>query len=301
MGHKNSLAKKIILSGKEKNSQPLKSFLMSFALTGMGEVYSGYPQRGIAFALLRSMSCLAVPFHSLMNPGSIMLTEVFITLILFLTITILSPLTSLYITLKKKKIILSQYNSTGFYSAFIIINIIITVFSIAVFSGSFSLIKTQKAYPPYIDMGDILVIKKIGNVTYKKSDLIMRNDIPDIVRIVSIPGENISYSNGRFAVDNTELILSIFNEIDLKSFSLTDYNVISESNGNYRYPVIQNKGKLRFRYDLKTGEYFTAPDNRDETAGFQLIKPENVLGRVEGILFSFKRSEFIIPPIQINE
>jgi signal peptidase I len=295
------LAKKIILSGTEKDSRPFISFIMSLAFTGMGEAYSGHPMRGIIFALLRVLSCLAVPFQSMINTESPLLSGVFISIILFILITLISPLYSLYLSLKNKKIILSGFNTTGFYCAYMILSIIITVFSISVFTGTFSILKIQKTYSPFIERGDIILIKKIGNQTYKKGDLVIRNDSPEIIRIIGVPGEKVTYNKGRFSIDNTELNLSIFNDMDLKSFSLTEYNVIAESNSRYSYPVIQNPGKLRFTILLKDNQYYAAPDDRNETESFQIIIPEKILGRAEGILFSPKRSDFLIKPLQINQ
>lgn len=295
------MAGKIILSGKERASRPLIAFLMSLVLTGTGEFYSGNPQRGILLALLRSLSCLAVPFYSILNPENIMLEDVFAAVTLFLFISIFSPLSNLYFTLKKKKIFLTEYNTRGFFSVFIIVNIIITALSIIVFSGSFTFFMAKKGYPPFIEAGDILVIKKIGNTVYNKSDLVMYGYGKNIIRIIGIPGEDISYSKGRFSINNSELTISIFNDMDIKNLSLTDYNVIAESNWKYRYPVIQNKDKLRFNYKLYENEYFAAPDDRNETSAFQKIKQEDIKGRVEGILYSFKRTEFIIPPNLLNE
>jgi signal peptidase I len=295
------LAKKIILSGTEKDSRPFISFIMSLAFTGMGEAYSGHPMRGIIFALLRVLSCLAVPFQSMINTESPLLSGVFISIILFILITLISPLYSLYLSLKNKKIILSGFNTTGFYCAYMILSIIITVFSISVFTGTFSILKIQKTYSPFIERGHIILIKKIGNQTYKKGDLVIRNDSPEIIRIIGVPGEKVTYNKGRFSIDNTELDLSIFNDMDLKSFSLTEYNVIAESNSRYSYPVIQNPGKLRFTILLKDNQYYAAPDDRNETESFQIIIPEKILGRAEGILFSPKRSDFLIKPLQINQ
>lgn len=275
---------------------------MSLAVTGLGEIYSGYPQRGILYTLLRAASCLAVPFYSLVNTKSTLLPEVLISIIFFLAITIISPLNTILITVKKKKIALSRYNSPGFYTSFILINLFLTLLSVSVFFCFFSIIKIQKDYPAFIEKDDIIVIKKIGNSLYKKGEMIMlNNENTSIVRIISIPGENVSYDKGRFSVDGSELILSIFNDNDLKNFSLTDYDVISESNGYYKYPVIQNRGKLKLNYNLKQNEYFTAPDDRNDTSGFQIIKPEIISGRIEGKLYSVRRSKFALNTFQIDE
>jgi len=45
------LSKKIIISGQERDLNPIIALIMSIVITGMGELYSGFPQKGITLAL----------------------------------------------------------------------------------------------------------------------------------------------------------------------------------------------------------------------------------------------------------
>ncbi len=275
---------------------------MSLFITGAGEIYSGFTQRGIALSLVRVASAIAVPFYSLTNAKSSYLSEISFSVIFFLLVTIISPVIAFIISLKKKKLVISRFTSARFIILFALANIIITLISILIFSASFSIRTVKIDFPPVIEKGDVVAIKKIGNSFYNKSEMIILNDSNSgIIRIVGQPGENISYRNGRLSVQGSELHQSIFTDNELKKFFLTDFDVISESETNLRYPVKQNSEKYKTDANLKKDEYFAMPDDRNDISRFVIIKNENIYGRVEGILFSVKRIRFLIKPFLISD
>ncbi len=282
--------------------KPFIPFVMSLFMTGMGEIYSGSPQRGIILALIRAASVLAIPFYSITNLKSSYITEIFVSLIFFILVTVFSPFDALYISFKRKRLVVSKYISPGFIIIFALCNFIITIISVSIFFSFFSIIKVNADYPPVIQKGDIALIKKISNQFYSKGEMVFINDTNyGFVRITGLPGENISYNKNRFSIQGSELFLSIFTESELKMFSLTDYDVISETNGSFKYPVIQNRDKFKLDLTLKDNEYFAAPDDRNNTSGFANIKKEKIYGRLEGILFSLKTFKILIKPFQISE
>lgn len=270
---------------------------MSLFFTGIGEIYSGSPQRGIILALIRGTSLLAVPFYSMTNIKDSYLTEVFFTLLFFTFITLFSPFNALVISFKKKKIVITKLSSTKFIIPAIICNIGITALSMAVFFSFFTIKTINTSYPPIIEPGDIAVIKKSENRKYKRGEMLaLQNEKPGLVRIIGIPGEKITYDKGRFSVEGSELFLSIFTEEELKQFSLTDFDVISETQGSFTYPVVQNRDKFKLDIVLNGDEYFSAPDDRNKTEQFSLITSEQIYGRLDGLLFSTKRVKFLIKP-----
>jgi len=296
------LSKRIIISGRERILKPFISFTMSLFITGAGEIYSGSPQRGITLVLIRGVSFLAVPFYSMTNIKNSYLTEVFFALLFFAIITLFSPFHALIIAIKKKKIVVSRLSSGKFIVLFITCNLIITFISIAVFISFFSFKQITQNYPPIIEIGDIAVIKKSEKLTCKKGEMIvLRDENSSLIRIIGIPGETISYDNGRFSAGGSELFLSIFTENDLKKFSLTDFDVISETQGEFKYPVIQNRDKYKLNIVLSSEHYFAAPDDRNDLAGFAAVKNNNIYGRLEGLLFSLKRVKFLIKPFRSSE
>ncbi len=291
------MSKRIIISGKERILNPLKAFLMSILITGMGEVYSGSTQRGIILALLRAASPLAVLFYSLNNMKTSYLTEIFFSILFFLMITFFSPVNSLVTSLNKKKIILSKTNSAGFLALFAGCSIIITLGSVAVFFSAFSFTLMKNSSPPLIENGDIAVIKKITDSRYSRGEMIvLKNENFSITRIIGLPGEKVSYVKGHFSVEDSALQQSIFTESELKKFSLTDYDVISETGGSLKYPVIQSSEGYSADITLKNEEYYAAPDNRAQLSEFAVVKADNIYGRAEGVLLCTKRVKFLVKP-----
>ena len=275
---------------------------MSLLFTGTGEIYSGSPLRGIILALLRSASLLAVPFYSFTNIKSSYLTEVFISLVFFTFITFLSPLYAVFISIRIKKIVISGVSSVKFIVLSVIFNSALTIVSAAVFFSFFSVIRVDQNYPPIIEPGDIALIKKSENPVYRSGEMIvLKDENLSLARIIGIPGEIISSVKGRFSVDGSELPLSIFTEEELNKFSLTDYDVISETQGGYKYPVIQNKSSYKLNIFLKDDRYFAVPDDRNDLAGYAAVNSSNIYGRLEGLLFSSKRVKLLIKPFRRAE
>ncbi len=296
------MSRRIIISGSERRLKPIIPFIMSIFITGMGEIYSGSPQRGVILALIRTASALAIPFYSITNIKCSHITEIFFSILIFSLVTIFSPLNALILSYKKKTVVVTKFISARFITLFILCNFILTLLSAAVFFSFFSVIHIKTGYPPFIEEGDIAVVKKINNRFYNRGEMtVVKNSDYSFVRIIGQPGETVTYNKSRFSVNDSELFQSIFTENEMKKFYLTDYDVISETSGMFKYPVIQNKDKHLIKVILKNDEYFAAPDDRNEVSGFVTLKTRNIYGRMEGILFSVKRIKFLIKPFQIAE
>ena len=131
--------------------------------------------------------------------------------------------------------------------------------------------------------------------------IILKDKNSGFLRIIGQPGDNVTYSKGRFSIQGSELFQSIFTEDELKKFSLTDFDVISEIRDRFKYPVIQNRDKYSINIFLKSDEYFAAPDDRNDITRFTIVKKDNISGRLEGLLFSGKRKAVLIKPFRMSE
>ena len=308
------MSKKIIISGQERELNPVMALIMSVAVTGLGELYSGFPQKGIVLALARSISLLIIPFYTMVYAKYSYMTEVFISIIVFSAITIFSPVYAYNISLERKKIIVQSLSSMRSIIIFAISNTIITTLAMIIFVSNFSIRLSNNSSDPLISRGDIIVLKKINQDSFKKGELVLLNKTIALfetrfvldnefqfARIIALYGENISYKNGRFFIDGSDLFQSIFTESEMRKLALTNYDVISESDGAIKYPVIQKKDNFTYNNTLKSDEYLAAPDNRESAEEFTVVKGEDIRGRVEGILFSPKRFKFLIKPFLIYE
>ncbi len=278
---------RVIVSTTERKTHPWLSLIMSLLIPGLGEVYAGIPLSGIIFSLSRLIAILAVPFYSFINSSESMTEEIFTSIVLFFLISISSALHA-FIKCRKKKTLMSWYNSSVFYSLFSCVNIILTVIVAALFLSVFEITKIDEAQPPLFRKGDLIAIKKITLSGYSSGDVVAVNigSTLKLLRVIGLPGEKIGYTKGRFLSEGSELPLSIFTEEELRKLSLTDYDVISEQNGRVRYAVKGDPALKIAEIVLSAGEYFLAPDIRDTSELFLKAEQFRIKGRVEGVLYS---------------
>jgi signal peptidase I len=275
---------------------------MSVIVTGLGELYSGFPQKGITLALARSISLLIIPFYTMIYAKYSYMTEVLISIICVAAITVFSPVYAYNISLKRKKIIVQSLSSMQSIVIFALSNVIITTLAIIIFASNFSIMRSNNGSDPLLNKGDIIVLKKGSKDSFNRGEMVLfKGDVSRFARIIGLYGDNIVYKKGRFSIDGSELFQSIFTESEMKKLALTDYDVISESDGAIKYPVIQKKDDFIYKNTLKNNEYLAVPDNRESAEEFTVVKGEDIYGRVEGILFSLKRFKFLITPFLVYD
>ncbi len=284
---RNFLKSKVITSSTERIINPWIAAIFSLAVTGLGQVYAGNPFSGIVLFLLKIISIIAIPFYSLIKSGEYLSEEITVTIFAFLLITLSAPIHAFFIV-KNKKSQLLWYNSSLFYSIYTLITVTITILAILLFTTFFEIKQLPGDTPPLFRMNDIIAIKKINLKGYTHGDMVTTEAdstwVP--VRVIGVPGESISCKKGRFLSDGSELPLSIFNEAELKKLALTDYDVISEINGQRRYPVRKGNSLKSSPVFLKENIYFLAPDVRESSDSFITASSGTIHGRVEGIIFS---------------
>lgn len=296
------MAKGIIISGRERTLKPWLSAVLSVFITGGGEVYSGSPQKGIILALIRITAILIIPFQSFVKGGQSYISGISASIILVVLITLISPICALAISFKKKRIIVQRYSSTGFILIFSLSSLSLLLLAMLIFFSVFSFTKLTADTPPLFSRGDIIALKRSYSNNFSRGESVLLKGMDRrIARVVALPGEKVSYHRGRFSIDGSDSVQSIFTGHELKSFAITDYEVISEISGNVRYPVINASESKPAGAELKDRQYFIAPDDRNDISSFSIINAEDISGRIMGILFSYKRAAFNVKPQIMNE
>ncbi len=292
------MSRKIIISRTYRKANPLIAFLMSFFFTGLGQIYTGSLYRGITFLLLKLIVILIPPFLLLYNPGYSRLNEVFYAILILAALILLSSIDAVVKSIKAPQIQAKRYNTAAFYIIFSIAGTILTLLSIIFFMFFFNFHRTAESAEPLFETNDLILISRIPGREYFHGEavLIKSGNAFSIKRIIAVPGEKASYRNSRFSVDGSELPLSIFSENELRKMPLSSYDVVSELNGSYKYPVRQKKGKSVIKFNLNENEYLTASDDREIENFYTQIRTPEIWGRVEGSLIAFNRKKILIKP-----
>jgi signal peptidase I len=296
------LSRKIIVSQNFRKANPFLAFILSFFFTGLGQIYNGSIYRGIVFFLIKIIIILTPPFLVLTNPDSYYLHIVFYSLISLVILQAANSIDAYMKCLLKRRIPLQKYNKPGIYTAYASADIVITFFCFLWFSAFFSFFSVPEKNEPLFEKKDILLVSRIPDKKYSHGEtvIIKSKSGLSITRIIALPGEKAGYKNSRFLIDGSELPLSIFSEKELHSMSLTNYDIVSELNGLYKYSVIQSRTKSGFRVLLKDNEYLTSKDDRNVNEFSNVVTSDKIAGRVEGIFVSPLRRQLLIRPFVNN-
>jgi signal peptidase I len=296
------LSRKIIVSQNFRKANPLTAFILSFFFTGLGHVYGGSIYRGTAFLFIKFIIILIPPFVVLTSPDSYYLHTVFCSLTALVILQTANSIDASMKCLLKQRIPLQKYNKPVIYTTYASADIVITLFCFLWFSAFFSFFSVPEKNEPIFEKNDILLVSRIPDKKYSHGEtvIIKGESGLSITRIIALPGEKAEYKNSRFLIDGSELSLSIFSEKELHSMSLTNYDIVSELNGFYKYSVIQSRTKSGFRVLLQDGEYLTSKDDRNVNEFSNIVTSDKIAGRVEGIFVSPLRRQLLISPFVNN-
>lgn len=297
------MSKKIIISKKYKKANPVVAFTLSFFFTGLGQVYAGAFYRGTIYLLLKLVIILIPPFYAINNPDAFFLNNVFYTASALIILIIINSIDALVKCIKNPQTAIQKYNNLISYILYATAGTLLTIIFSLLFTLIFSFYIVPQTVEPIYEKNDLILVSKIPDKKYTHGEPVLIQEQSDfsIKRIIATPGEKVTYKNSRFLIDDSELILSIFSERELKKMSLTSYDVISELNGFFKYSVKQSKIKSGFEKKLKHTEYLTASDDRSEKDFHNLTELDSIYGRIEGILFSPLRKKILIEPFITNK
>ena len=286
-GWKIPLNRKIIVSTTGRKNNKWIAVFLSLFFTGLGQVYAGYAVQGIVFLLLKILSALLLPFYSLWEDSTLLAAGILTEMVIFILLSMAAALHA-FILCVKVNVRSSWYNSLPSYILYGFLSSLLTLLSLIVFFSFFGIEKITDDAAPLMRKGDIIAVKKISRERFSRGELILmkKDGAVKIARIIALPGENVSCEKGRFIVDDYELPLTIFTENELHNLSVSDYDVISEQNGTWRYPVIKGSRDLNMKAVPDEKRYFVSPDDRRDSASMSRVSLEDITARVEGILYS---------------
>ena len=288
------MKKKIIISGEVRKPRPFTAFALSIFVTGLGQVYCGEAARGIVIMLMRVLAVVAVPCYSVLYPQENMLGEVFAAIVIFVLISLISAFEALACAAFSGIVRKKRCNNPAYYLTFSVSSLAIIFFSFFVFFTIFGFPGASADYHPLINSGDLLVVNKTID-KFRPGETVFSNSGTPL-RIIAMPGSTVTYSEGRFSVEGSELARSVYTEQEILAMSITDNDVVSEYNGPYRYAVIPGRDKTRLRALTGSNEYYAAPDDRREKGKFGVLPVTSAQGRFEGVLFSVWRKKLCIYP-----
>ncbi len=288
---------KIIKSVKTGRRNPATAFFISLAVTGLGQLYNGRYSAGLAFLLLRAVSEFIVPAYIHTRPGNSYIYFFTGTVLFNLFVWIASPLEALYFSLRNREVELKKWNSVPAYTAFALLNISLLTAGAAVNTAFFSIREVPREKSSLIfTPGDYLLVKKYTSSDPEKGEYIIYRDDDRLKtsRITGVRGDTVEISRRSLILNSVPLRIGIPEEKLLSGRGITGLeDLYFETIGSLTYPVRIDFSGGKDKTGVKRikpaeGEVLVTDDNRKTEDFFRLIKREQIIGRIEGVIFSKK-------------
>jgi signal peptidase I len=300
---------KIIKSVKTGRRNPAAAFFMSLAATGLGQVYNGRYSAGAALFLLRAVSEFIIPAYIHARPEKSYINFFAAALTFNLIVFLISPVEALLFSLKNREIPLKKWNTLPVYILFALLNISVLTAGLLVNSAFFSINAFPGETSSLIFTGDdiVLVKKYISSDPVRGEYIIYHKDgLRKASRVAGTEGDTVEISSSSLVLNSVPSRIGIPEEkLPLNEGAAGGEDLYLETAGLLTYPV-----RIDFSPDLEKsgktvitpgrGEILLVDDNRKRENFFRVVKREEVLGRIEGVVFSgepgriFLRPSFII-------
>ena len=121
--------------------------------------------------------------------------------------------------------------------------------------------------------GDIIIFEKNDGTFFVK-------------RVIGVPGDEVKIINDNIFINNKKF-----------NYKFNNSKILIENNGEIEYlirPIVENNKDVSFKIKVPPENFFVLGDNRGysyDSRMFGLIKDEDIIGRVEGVLFNFNKFE----------
>ena len=128
-----------------------------------------------------------------------------------------------------------------------------------------------------------------------------------ISRIIAREGETYRFDKNLFHINDSGLQLGILNIKDIENLNVENSaDLFYEENGSRKYPVRvfieenQKTKKPALKKSrpvlIKPGRFLVSMDNRNKEDHYTVISYNNIIGRVEGILFGDNLYRLLLKP-----
>jgi signal peptidase I len=290
---------RLIISSSTKIARPAASFVLSLVATGLGQMYNGEIAKALALSFMRILPLIILPIAmNLKYSKSYMLVTISMVL-LSAGIGIYSPFAA-FMRAKRRTRIMRPYNNFFYYAIYGIIIGSCIYAAIAMLFISFRIIVIKdNSCSPIISQDDIALVRLYSPHEYRRGECILYGN-NSTARIIGLNGDRISYSRSSITVNGVPLEKKRITDKKIEEFANSRRgSILAETIGNIDYPIIfeeiEKPGPDQ-TITVKDNYLAIAADNRISEDFIHNIKAINVIGRIEGIIYSPDRKLMLLSP-----
>ena len=309
-GVNNNMKDSLIHSGNLAKRNPAAAFILSFIVTGLGQMYNAELSKGCVFLLLRILPLLLLPLYLVMEKRN-NYTGIFIVFTAFyLIVWVISSIEAFVSALRSRRFIPQIYNTSLFYSLYIFIYLIVMFLSMIHVSLFFDInINDENNMNPTFTMDEFLLINRysINELTEGDAVLYTHQGRSRPGRIIAREGDLVKFNNGKFTINGITLPVGVLDNVELTRMGYDSHeDLFFEINNNYKYTILMSSSGKKSqkmsarRFTIQKNSFLLSADNRREEGIVEIVTHENITGRIEGIIFSNKIKRIFLLPYLKN-
>lgn len=304
------MANRIIKSENKVARYPAAAFLLSFLISGLGQVYNGDLLKGVVFLLMRIFPLLIFPLYIAVQPNELNIHGFAIVCLFQVFIWLLAAIEALISSRKKSVVPGGRHASLLFCLISGIIAILLYICSLIHVSLYFNIVPVEtKQMSPSMLPGEQVLVYNYGIEHLDVGDIIFYHSEGKTAfgRIIAREKGVFQYAAGRYLVNRQALSIGVYSEQELSSRGYDNpEHLYQEINGNRKYPIqyrsVKNAASKKTIVIAAKNRLLVSYDNRLEKDVYRVIDREAVSGKVEGIVYSENiRRLFLLPYEELKE
>jgi signal peptidase I len=284
----------IIAAESMKERSAALAGALSFAATGLGQMYNGELARGVVFLLLRVLATALVPAAALTGKLSNLMGTAAAATAFALAIALASIAEAAWCAATRRSVPLAPYHRAGWYVAYFLGSWLLlgAAFVSLVPVAGLDRVEGSRMEPSFAAGETVLLAwHRRGALVPGDAVLYRAGEETRMGRVLALPGDTVSLKDGAVWVNGAMLPAGVLSDDEAAQLAVVNEETLFyESNGGRRYAVYAKPESMSAarppvpERELAKGRYMVACDNRLEEDCFEEIEEGEVLAKVEGIV-----------------
>lgn len=297
------MKEKIITSVQKKHRRPLVAGLLTFLVTGLGQVYNGEAGKGMVLFLLRIVPLMLIPVY---GTHDMTLTQIRFTALMAGVSTLVwfaAVFEAVWSAGGKGAMSLKEYNSTMMYILYALFGSIGLSAALLLPASFLGVHRVSDGFMmPTLVKGEYTLLYR-GAMDIKRGDVVvyLSGDLLRVSRVIGVSGDTVGVSDGSFSVNKFPLAVGVYTAAELALMGIPNReDTFFEINGSARYAIIADAQGIAPRrtgekiITVPAGFIFVAGDNRKMDDNRELIEGKAVIGKITGIIAGGGRERILI-------
>ena len=288
--------KNIIFTSISSRRPPWVSSALSLLCPGLGQLHNCEGAKGLVLTMSFLLAMLLVPLYCVVYGDSVSIKIILLMIFSSICFWAYGIIDAGIIAQKKQVAALKRYVSGPVYAVYASVSLAALAGTLFALTACLDLMRIGvDSMTPALLGGEWVLLNRYQGKGVRASDVMVYNSRKgyQIGRVIAVPGETVLKAGASFIINNQALTLGVFSPADIDRYGLTNSeDLYFEERDGSRYPIRASSSAVARRTRgmawkrLKEDQILLAVDDRTGDEEGVVVTRSDIIGRVEGIVFS---------------